>query len=78
MWSALSFLFFPPISLLCSLADQNEAVAAKGVPPSVPADFQPVLKKSVCYIVAAVLFNEKGEVIISQLGVKRILSCRSG
>ena len=27
-----------------------------------PADFQPVVKKSVCYIVAAVLFNEKNEV----------------
>jgi hypothetical protein len=78
VWSALSFLFSPPISLLCSLADQNEAVAAKGVPPSVPADFQPVLKKSVCYIVAAVLFNEKGEVnIVSQVGVKQILSCKS-
>jgi hypothetical protein len=64
---------------VCSLADQNEAVAAKGVPPSVPADFQPVLKKSVCYIVAAVLFNEKGEVnIISQVDVKQILSCKSG
>jgi hypothetical protein len=64
---------------VCSLADQNEAVAAKGVPPSVPADFQPVLKKSVCYIVAAVLFNEKGEVnIVWQLVVKKILSCKSG
>lgn len=49
-----------------SLGDQNEAVAAKGVPPSVPADFQPVLKKSVCYIVAAVLFNDKGEVLMMQ------------
>jgi hypothetical protein len=79
MWSALSFLFSPPLSLLCSLADQKEAVAAKGVPPFVPADFQPVLKKSVCYIVAAVLFNEKGEVnIVSQLDVKQILSCKSG
>ena len=29
-----------------------------------PADFQPVVKKSVCYIVAAVLFNEKNEVVM--------------
>ena len=46
-----------------TLAQQNEATAAKGVPPSAPADFQPVVKKSVCYIVAAVLFNEKNEVV---------------
>ena len=45
-----------------TLAQQNEATAAKGVPPSAPADFQPVVKKSVCYIVAAVLFNENNEV----------------
>ena len=45
-----------------TLGQQNEATAAKGVPPSAPADFQPVVKKSVCYIVAAVLFNENNEV----------------
>ena len=45
-----------------TLAQQNGATAAKGVPPSAPADFQPVVKKSVCYIVAAVLFNENNEV----------------
>ena len=45
-----------------SLSEQNEAIASKGVPPSVPSDFVPVLKKNVCYIVAAVIFNEKNEV----------------
>ena len=45
-----------------SLAEQNEAVASKGVPPSAPSDFVPVLKKNVCYIVAAVIFNENNEV----------------
>ena len=45
-----------------SLAEQNEAAAAKGVAAAAPADFQPVVKKSVCYIVAAVIFNEHNEV----------------
>ena len=45
-----------------SLADQNEAVAAKGVAPAAPVDFQPVVKKSIMYIVAAVIINDKGEV----------------
>ena len=48
-----------------SLAEQNEAVASKGVPPSAPSDFVPVLKKNVCYIVAAVIFNENNEVRIA-------------
>jgi len=49
-----------------SLRDQNDATAAKGVPPTAPSDFVPVVKKSVCYIVAAVLFNDKGEVLMMQ------------
>jgi len=49
-----------------SLAEQNEAAAAKGVAAAAPADFQPVVKKSVCYIVAAVIFNEHNEVLMMQ------------
>jgi len=49
-----------------TLDQQNEVTAAKGVPPSAPADFHPVVKKSVCYIVAAVLFNDKNEVLMMQ------------
>ena len=45
-----------------SIAEQNEAAASKGVQPGTPSDFVPVVKKSVCYIVAAVIFNEKNEV----------------
>ena len=45
-----------------SLTDQYEAAAAKGVQPNTPTDFTPVVKKSVVYIVGAVIFNEKGEV----------------
>ena len=40
----------------------HQATTSKGAQPLAPADFQPVVKKSVCYIVAAVLFNEKNEV----------------
>lgn len=49
-----------------SLADQYDAVAAKGVAPNAPTDFTPVVKKSVVYIVGAVIFNEKGEVLMMQ------------
>ena len=49
-----------------SIAEQNEAAASKGVQPGTPSDFTPVVKKSVCYIVAAVLFNENNEVCDSQ------------
>ena len=44
--------------------DLLQATTSKGAQPLAPADFQPVVKKSVCYIVAAVLFNEKNEVTI--------------
>jgi len=49
-----------------TLVDQNEAVAAKGVSPAAPTDFQPVVKKSIMYIVAAVIINDKGEVLLMQ------------
>merc|ERR1711962_1955634 len=49
-----------------SLKEQNEATSAKGAAPLAPADFQPVVKKSVCYIVAAVIFNENNEVLMMQ------------
>ncbi|XP_054271900.1 8-oxo-dGDP phosphatase NUDT18-like [Macrosteles quadrilineatus] len=49
-----------------SLADQNEAIAAKGVTPSTPSDFVPVVKNTVTYIVMAVLFNDDGEILMMQ------------
>ena len=49
-----------------SLEEQNEVQVAKGVQPSAPADFKPVIKKSVSYIVAAVLINDQGEVLMMQ------------
>ena len=45
-----------------TLEEQNEVQVAKGVTPSAPADFKPVIKKSVSYIVAAVLINDQGKV----------------
>ena len=49
-----------------SLEEQNEVQVAKGVQPSAPSDFKPVIKKTVSYIVAAVLINEQGEVLMMQ------------
>uniref|UniRef100_A0A1B6GQA1 Nudix hydrolase domain-containing protein n=2 Tax=Cuerna arida TaxID=1464854 RepID=A0A1B6GQA1_9HEMI len=49
-----------------SLADQNEAIAAKGVTPSTPSDFVPITKSTVTYIVMAVLYNEDGEILMMQ------------
>merc|ERR1711936_10286 len=49
-----------------SIAEQNEAAASKGVQPGTPSDFTPVVKKSVCYIVSAVLFNDNNEVLMMQ------------
>ena len=50
-----------------SLADQNETSLAKGIQPSAPSDYKPVIKKSVTYIVAAVLINEHGDVLMMQV-----------
>lgn len=49
-----------------SLEQQNEVALAKNVQPSAPADFKPVIKKSVTYIVAAVIINDHGEVLMMQ------------
>lgn len=40
--------------------------AAKGVESAVLPDYKPVVKKSVTYIVAAVVVNEKDEVLMMQ------------
>ncbi|KAK3890744.1 hypothetical protein Pcinc_005318 [Petrolisthes cinctipes] len=54
--------------VLCdfTLHDQNEATAAKGVAVATPAEFNPELRENVCFIVAAVLVNEEGEVLMMQ------------
>jgi hypothetical protein len=47
---------------------QNEVAASKGISPAAPSNFKPVIKKSVTYIVAAVLVNEHGDVLMMQVG----------
>lgn len=49
-----------------TLAQQNAAVEAQGVQSSAPADYVPVLGKSVTYIVATVLINARDEVLMMQ------------
>ncbi|KAL7647394.1 UNVERIFIED_CONTAM: hypothetical protein RMT77_000990 [Armadillidium vulgare] len=49
-----------------TLEEQNEANVAKGSAPSAPSEFQPVLKENVCYIVAAVLVDSNGAVLMMQ------------
>ncbi|XP_017490315.1 PREDICTED: 8-oxo-dGDP phosphatase NUDT18-like [Rhagoletis zephyria] len=49
-----------------SLEEQNATAEAQGIQPSAAADYIPVLGKSVTYIVACVLFNERDEVLMMQ------------
>ncbi len=49
---------------------QNDVSAAKGIAPAAPSNFKPVIKKSVTYIVAAVLVNEHGDVLMMQVREK--------
>lgn len=55
-------------SELCdfSLEDQNQVMESQGIKPMVPSDYQPILEKSVTYIVACVIFNENNEVLMMQ------------
>ena len=48
----LNFLFAIPVS--------------KGQAPSAPPDFVPILKQSVCYVVMAVIINDKNEILMMQ------------
>jgi 8-oxo-dGDP phosphatase len=49
-----------------TLEEQNELQVAKGVQPTAPNEFKPIIKKNVSYIVAAVLINDQGEVLMMQ------------
>lgn len=40
--------------------------ASKGITPVGPIDFTPITKKSVTYIVAGVIINDKKEVLMMQ------------
>lgn len=56
------------IDTLCdfTLKEQNAVFEAQGVQPLVGSDFVPVLGKTVTYIVACVLFNDRNEVLMIQ------------
>lgn len=41
-------------------------LVSKGLAPSAPPDFVPILKQSVCYVVMAVIINEKNEILMMQ------------
>lgn len=49
-----------------TIAQQNEAMEAQGVAPSVKSTFTPVLGETITYIVAAVLINDNDEVLMMQ------------
>ena len=46
---------------------------AKGVAPSVPGHFKPLLRDNVCYIVAAVLVDENNQVLMMQEAKRSVL-----
>lgn len=56
------------VDTLCdfTLEEQNAVFEAQGVQPLTTSDFVPVLGKSVTYIVACVLINERNEVLMIQ------------
>lgn len=56
------------VDTLCdfTLEEQNAAFEAQGVQPLSSSDFVPILGKTVTYIVACVLINEKNEVLMIQ------------
>jgi hypothetical protein len=54
------------LSLHCHLKKCIFFAVAKGVAPAAPSDYIPKLNKNVCYIVAAVLINESGDVLMMQ------------
>lgn len=49
-----------------SLADQVDELVSRGMESLTLSDYKPVVKKSVSYIVAAVLINDKNEVLMMQ------------
>ena len=51
----LQFIYFVP-----------KFLASKGQPPTAPPDFVPILQKSVCYVVMAVIMNDKNEILMMQ------------
>lgn len=49
-----------------TLEEQNAALEAQGVTPTVDPGYKPVCSETVVYVVAAVVLNEKDEVLMMQ------------
>lgn len=49
-----------------TLEEQNAALEAQGVTPTVDLSYKPVCSETVTYVVAAVILNEKNEVLMMQ------------
>lgn len=49
-----------------TLEEQNAALESQGIKPSVSADYRPITGETVGYVVAAVIINERDEVLMMQ------------
>ncbi|KAJ0183319.1 hypothetical protein K1T71_001295 [Dendrolimus kikuchii] len=49
-----------------TIADQNSVAESQGITPTTPSNFKPVLGSNVTYVVACVIINESGEVLMMQ------------
>lgn len=49
-----------------TLEEQNAALESQGVVPCVKANYKPILGDTVTYVVAAVILNDKNEVLMMQ------------
>ncbi|CAG9768876.1 unnamed protein product [Ceutorhynchus assimilis] len=49
-----------------SLEEQNEALESQGIQPTVDPKYKPVVGETVTYIVACVILNEQGDVLMMQ------------
>lgn len=49
-----------------TLEEQNAALEAQGVTPTVDPSYKPVCSETVTYVVAAVILNDKNEVLMMQ------------
>lgn len=58
----VTYVFYFCLIMLLSVCD----IAAKGVVPATSAEYVPTLRENVCFIVAAVLVNEEGHVLMMQ------------
>lgn len=49
-----------------TIADQNSVAESQGITPTTPSNFKPILGSNVTYVVACVIINEDGQVLMMQ------------